>query len=66
MCAISGIWSFETRLPREVIERFTNAMVHRGPDATGLHEEPQAGLWLGHRRLSILDLSDAGRQPMGF
>ena len=66
MCAIAGIWSFESRLPREVIERFTNAMTHRGPDATDLHEEPQSGLWLGHRRLSILDLSDAGKQPMPY
>ena len=64
MCAIAGIWSFGARLPREVPERFTNAMTHRGPDGTDLHEEAQVGLWLGHRRLSILDLSEAGKQPM--
>ena len=35
---------------------------HRGPDASGEYEHGQ--VWLGHTRLSILDLSDAGRQPM--
>jgi len=40
------------------------ALVHRGPDASGLWTTPNAGVGLGHRRLSILDLSDAGAQPM--
>jgi asparagine synthase (glutamine-hydrolysing) len=37
---------------------------HRGPDAEGVYVEPESGLALGHRRLSILDLSAAGSQPM--
>ena len=44
------------------------ALSHRGPDDTGEHcEEIQWGkLWLGHKRLSILDLSPAGHQPMAY
>ncbi len=63
MCGIVGI--FETRTPREVEEvllwRMNNAQLHRGPDEGGLHREP--GLGLGHRRLSIIDLS-SGQQPL--
>jgi len=42
----------------------TAALAHRGPDASGLWTNPSAGIGFGHRRLSILDLSDAGAQPM--
>ena len=63
MCGIVGI--FETRDRREVDEalltRMNNAQWHRGPDEGGLHREP--GLGLGHRRLSIIDLS-SGQQPL--
>jgi asparagine synthase (glutamine-hydrolysing) len=47
---------------RELVERMTCGMAHRGPDDTGYYEDGDARL--GHRRLSILDLSSAGRQPM--
>src|SRR5215813_6551646 len=41
-----------------------DTMVHRGPDAAGLYGSPDRRVVLGHRRLSIVDLSAAGRQPM--
>jgi len=49
----------------EDIRRMTERLVHRGPDAVGYHEEPGRGLFLGHRRLSILDLK-SGAQPMSL
>ena len=42
----------------------TDTLVHRGPDAGDVWLDPEAGLALGHRRLSIIDLSPAGAQPM--
>ena len=63
MCGIVGI--FDTRDRREVdrdlLSRMNEAQHHRGPDECGLHVEP--GLGLGHRRLSIIDLS-TGQQPL--
>ena len=71
MCGIAGI--FQPHIPNsnsvttiEAVQRMTDAQPHRGPDGEGLVNLPWAnGLCvLGHRRLSIIDLSDAGRQPM--
>jgi asparagine synthase (glutamine-hydrolysing) len=63
MCGIAGFIGSEDAL---AIERYTRIMVaalsRRGPDGEGLETWP--GVALGHRRLAILDLSDAGRQPM--
>jgi asparagine synthase (glutamine-hydrolysing) len=63
MCGITGI--FDTRSKREidraVLHRMNESQFHRGPDEGGLHIEP--GVGLGHRRLSIIDLS-TGQQPL--
>lgn len=63
MCGITGI--FDTRaksqIDRAVLYRMNESQHHRGPDEGGLHIEP--GLGLGHRRLSIIDLS-TGQQPL--
>ena len=47
-----------------VVGRMADRLVHRGPDGRGHWVDSQAGVALGHRRLSILDLSSAGQQPM--
>lgn len=47
-----------------VIERMLGAIKHRGPDASGSWHDARTNLWLGHRRLSILDLTPNGAQPM--
>lgn len=49
----------------EVLQRTLNTLTHRGPDQSGVYTDTGTNLklWLGHRRLSILDLSEAGRQP---
>jgi len=62
MCGIAGILTFSGRpVEKEQVSRMTDAMAHRGPDAGGHFVEGQVGL--GHRRLSILDLSEASNQP---
>jgi asparagine synthase (glutamine-hydrolysing) len=64
VCGIAGIFRATGAQPadREVVASMMQRLVRRGPDADGLDQEPCATL--GHRRLSILDLSPAGRQPM--
>jgi asparagine synthase (glutamine-hydrolysing) len=62
MCAIAGVIGPDNAA--DLARRMTEAQRHRGPDGGGLFTDPGAGLALGHRRLAILDLSDAGRQPM--
>jgi asparagine synthase (glutamine-hydrolysing) len=47
-----------------VLGSMTGALVHRGPDGHGSWVDPESGIALGHRRLSIVDLSPLGRQPM--
>ena len=49
---------------RAIVDRMSASVLHRGPDDGGSWAEPAAGLALGHRRLSILDLSPEGHQPM--
>ncbi|MGN6396947.1 MAG: asparagine synthase (glutamine-hydrolyzing) [Mucilaginibacter sp.] len=66
MCRIAGIIS-EKLSPDEIRENVAvmcNAMKHGGPDDYGIYADEQAGIVLGHRRLSIIDLSDKGHQPM--
>ena len=64
MCGIAGIWNLNGRpVDRLELSSMTDAMAHRGPDGRGTYVDQEACLGLGHRRLSILDLSDDGRQP---
>lgn len=66
MCGIAGIWkrNHQGDPPENVARAMTAALAHRGPDAAGIYSDRELGLALGHRRLSILDLSEAGCQPM--
>jgi len=63
MCGIAGIFHFETPKPVDPkrVERMCDALVHRGPDGSGVWTAP--GVGLGHRRLSIIDLAGSP-QPM--
>src|SRR5438270_8777480 len=63
MCGIAGIIATDDGAPSsEALRRMADAMRHRGPDADGFWQEGPAAL--AHRRLSIIDLSEAGRQPL--
>jgi asparagine synthase (glutamine-hydrolysing) len=65
MCGIAGsLNEFPQAEARSAVRGMTAAMRHRGPDDGGSYEDAAAGLCLGHLRLSIIDLSAAGRQPM--
>jgi asparagine synthase (glutamine-hydrolysing) len=61
MCGICGIVGSNDR---DVIDRMTASLIHRGPDDVGVEHFPLDGLALGHRRLSVIDLSPRGHQPM--
>jgi asparagine synthase (glutamine-hydrolysing) len=64
MCGIAGFVWKDARRPADAaaVQSMCDVIAHRGPDAEGVHVEGPVGL--GHRRLSILDLSEAGTQPL--
>ena len=70
MCGICGVITVDHRQAEPAVRRMMGAMIHRGPDDEGYAEMPLGGdesgaaLGLGFRRLSILDLSPGGHQPM--
>lgn len=66
MCGIAGIWRFNQQVDPDEIRAFTDSMKHRGPDDAGYELFENNTMSLGHRRLSILDLSPAGKQPMSY
>ncbi|MGZ5211271.1 MAG: asparagine synthetase B family protein, partial [Kaistella sp.] len=62
MCGITGIITPNAKNYSEKIQKMTDAIAHRGPDAA--HHEYYENAVLGHRRLSIIDLSETGKQHM--
>ena len=63
MCGIVGFWD-KRGADASVVKRMASQLRHRGPDNEGIWLDEGAGLALAHRRLSIIDLSPAGHQPM--
>jgi asparagine synthase (glutamine-hydrolysing) len=63
MCGIVGIIGLANQ---EVISAMNNALMHRGPDDFGIYIDESGCVAFGHRRLSIIDLSPAGHQPMSY
>jgi len=68
MCGIAGFCDFNKKSDKKILIEMTEALHHRGPDDGGysFYEDSYANIGLGHRRLSILDLSSYGHQPMRF
>ncbi len=64
MCGINGFYSKSSSGFNDVIEKMNSEISHRGPDNNGIWKDSDAGIFFGHQRLSILDLSSAGSQPM--
>src|SRR6476660_700126 len=66
MCGITGFLAAD-RTPHDpgrILDAMADTLTHRGPDDRGIWFDADAGIGLGHRRLSIVDLSADGHQPM--
>jgi len=61
MCGIAG---FSGNYPESLLERMSVSISHRGPDDMGIHYSRDNSIGMAHRRLSIIDLSESGKQPM--
>jgi asparagine synthase (glutamine-hydrolysing) len=67
MCGISGIYKFNNTLVNtHELKQMTDVIIHRGPDGEGYWINPKHNVGFGHRRLSIIDLSENGKQPMHY
>lgn len=67
MCGICGVFAYgkgDPELDETCLVKMSDAMAHRGPDDAGIYLTPDRRLGLGFRRLSIIDLSSTGHQPM--
>jgi asparagine synthase (glutamine-hydrolysing) len=64
MCGIAGFASSRNAPDADLVPRMRDTLAHRGPDDAGLWCSSDSRVVLGHRRLSIIDLSRAGHQPM--
>jgi asparagine synthase (glutamine-hydrolysing) len=63
MCGLAGIIQREEKIDFTAMQAMTTALAHRGPDGEGIWINPKGQVGLGHRRLSIVDLSPAASQP---
>lgn len=68
MCGIAGFCDFNKKSDKQILINIIDVLHHRGPDDSGysFYENKYANIGLGHRRLSILDLSKHGHQPMTY
>jgi len=67
MCGLAGFRTSQARNEQELMDvacRMANRIAHRGPDSSGVWSDSESGFALAHRRLSIVDVSTAGHQPM--
>ena len=66
MCGFVGFLSkdFNADIAKNSLKKMNNKIAHRGPDGEGYFILPEKGIALGHKRLSIVDLSKQGSQPM--
>ncbi|MCG3167496.1 MAG: Asparagine synthetase [glutamine-hydrolyzing] 1 [Bacteroidia bacterium] len=64
MCGISGCIDLKGKILEEIITAMNNSLKHRGPDDSGIYISGNRKIALAHKRLSFLDLSELGRQPM--
>ena len=63
MCGFAGYVS-QSNVSDSTIHAMTDCLIERGPDDSGFWSDQQQGIFLGHRRLAVVDLTSAGHQPM--
>lgn len=67
MCGIAGVFSLNRQnVKHNTLQNMANSLAHRGPDGEGFYINPTGHVGFAHRRLSIIDLSNAGQQPMHY
>jgi len=68
MCGITGLIDFNSSSSEQILLQMTDSIIHRGPDGSGKEfiQRENYQLGFGHRRLSIIDLTETGKQPMHF
>lgn len=67
MCGIAGVIKHDShQITESLLKKMTDAIAHRGPDGEGAWVSANGKVGFGHRRLSIIDLSDDGKQPMHY
>jgi asparagine synthase (glutamine-hydrolysing) len=68
MCGIAGFIDYKYTSNKEILQKCTDSLAHRGPDGSGheFFQTDQSQIGLGQRRLSIIDLTEGGKQPMNF
>jgi len=66
MCGIAGIYSAGTKVEISKLQKMGDILAHRGPDGQGMWVDEENNLGFMHRRLSIIDLSETGKQPMHY
>ena len=68
MCGIAGFIDYNNSSSVSILEECTDVLFHRGPDGSGYEffQEESCQVGLGHRRLSVIDLTEAGKQPMWY
>lgn len=66
MCGIAGFIDTDLKSMdgKSILEKMISSITHRGPDSSGIHVDKNHGVFFGHRRLSIIDLTNTGHQPM--
>ena len=64
MCGIFGIFDKHGNIGIDYLKKYTDLLSHRGPDDSGIWIDNSGRVGFGHRRLSIIDLTKSGRQPM--
>ena len=65
MCGVTGFWGFERLSQKEeCLRAMTTTISHRGPDGVGYWSDAENNIFMGHRRLSVVDITTNGQQPM--